>query len=437
MEKIVEQVLHEVKIGVDGDIKTVNFGSDSVIIDVDDIQNALDGYLKLLVDDTGGRKKSFEKKIISVENLLTITGRNKFYSCKTKIKNRAQELMSFVKKEPGLVCPSSFQSPDAIDLVNTPCQSSGLHEKHKDFIVKIQKWGAYPDTDKRYYLHMVFRYYLSKYHEWAIINMNIIPTPSYQMLLDKLYPNGCKTGFPPEFRTFLDQAGGNDVRVTTLPVPLKGHGKSIKYGQNFESINEVSSLRKFIYNKFVSWTSGSECLYPSFFIEGKFGNSQIKSAFSMIYRNEEFDKNIKLLEDLDVVKMSLIIQTPLNNLKSTYENYMRHNFVTTGEQLKERFNYFMIERRHFYSIEDNNLVETFFGVNSRMDMYPFVKNFCNKNAKVNTSTMSLDNMRLLLDILVDISRKFHFLHKKNENNNVSQNSSRDIILNCLNSLNYV
>jgi len=97
----------------------------------------------------------------------------------------------------------------------------------------------------------------------------------------------------------------------------------------------------------------------------------------------------------------------------------------------------MIERRHFYSIEDNNLVETFFGVNSRMDMYPFVKNFCNKNAKVNTSTMSLDNMRLLLDILVDISRKFHFLHKKNENNNVSQNSSRDIILNCLNSLNYV
>jgi len=29
MEKIVEQVLREVKIGVDGDIKTVNFGSDS------------------------------------------------------------------------------------------------------------------------------------------------------------------------------------------------------------------------------------------------------------------------------------------------------------------------------------------------------------------------------------------------------------------------
>lgn len=428
MDKIVEQVLNESQIGMDGDIKTVSFGSDDVMIDLDDIQNALDGYLKIITDDTDGRKKSIEKKILNVENLLTIAGGNKFYTCKTKIKKRAKKLLSSMNKDPGIICPSSFQSADAIDLVNTPC-----HESHKDFIVKIQKWGSYPDTDKRYYLHMVFRYYLSKYHEWAIINMNIIPTPSYQMLLDKLYPTGCKTGFPPEFRNFLDQAGGNDVRVTTLPVPLKGCGKSIKYGENFEAIHEVSSLRKFIYNKVVSWTSSSECLYPSFFINGNFGNSEIKRSFSMVYKIEEFNKNMKLLEELDVVKMSIILKTPSNSLKSIYENYMRHNFVTTGEQLKERFNYFMIERRHFYLIEENNLVETFFGVNSRMDMYPFVKTFCNANSKV--TNMSSENMRLLLDILVDIARKFHFLHEKNENGS-SQNSSRDIIVSCLNSLKY-
>lgn len=435
METLVKQVLDEVKIGMDGDIKTVNFGSDSVIIDIDDIQDALDGYLKIIIDDTDGRKKSIEQKILNVENLLTIAGGNKFYTCKTKIKKRAKKLLSKENKDPGIICPSSFQSADAIDLVNTPCLSSGLHESHKDFIVKIHKWGSFPDTDRRYYLHMVFRYYLSKYHEWAIINMNIIPTPSYQMLLDKLYPTGCKTGFPPEFRNFLDQAGGNDVRVTTLPVPLKGCFKSIKYGQNFEAIHEVSSLRKFIYNKVVSWTSSSECLYPSFFINGNFGNSEIKRAFSMIYKIEEFNKNMELLEELDTAKMTIILKTPYNNLKSTYENYMKHNFVTTGEQLKERFNYFMIERRHFYIIEENNLVETFFGVNSRMDMYPFVKTFCNQNAKVNTSTMGSDNMRLLLDILVDICRKFHFLHEKNEKG-ILQDSSQDIIVRCLTSLNY-
>ena len=70
-----------------------------------------------------------------------------------------------------------------------------------------------------------------------------------------------------------------------------------------------------------------------------------------------------------------------------------------------------------------------------MDMYPFVKTFCNTNAKINTSSMSSDNMRLLLDILVDISRKFHFLYEKNEKGS-SQDSSQDIIVRCLTSLKY-
>lgn len=299
------------------------------IVDTQDLTEALCGYFDMLIGSDKRHEKSIQKKISEVQTNLTKKGSIKFDSCKINIKNYIDE-----KKDkttlPSIVCPSVFKSDDAKELIS---------ENNHGFIMKMQKWGTYPDTDRRYYLHMVFRFYVQEYHRYMVEKNLVLFSPSFHMILDILYPNGCKSCFPPEFKTFLLNSGGNIVNITTLPVPSKECSKNVKYGENFENISEVSYLRRFIYEKYQTWISGKELFYPSFLYNGNVGNDDISRTFIEIYKSDKFNNDLHMLDSLPIKEMEEILDST-SNLNNLYDDYMNHSFVTTGEQLIERMNFF-------------------------------------------------------------------------------------------------
>lgn len=67
------------------------------------------------------------------------------------------------------------KSPEKIESIDKNFKSNQII-----FSRKFQEWGKYEDNDRRYYLHMIFRFYLNEYHKILVRNNLVIEYPSYQ-----------------------------------------------------------------------------------------------------------------------------------------------------------------------------------------------------------------------------------------------------------------
>ena len=245
-------------------------------------------------------------------------------------------------------------------------------------------------------------------------------------------PNGCKTGFPPEFIRFMNESAGRTVPIFSLPVPKKGCGKRVNYEVNFENIPEVSTFRRMIYANFLRWREElykNNCIYPNYLILGNKGNSIIKQEVIRAKSIQNIKNDICRLNGFDTEKIKFMLEKS-PELEKLHEKYTFRIFRTSGEQLEERLGFFLFSRSHFFVLEENYFVEDLFkNEDSKMEMYVHMKNFCTPKKVLNFEKNEI--IRNMIILLSDVIYIFHLFSNKEK----CKEDPTEIIKECVQKLN--
>ena len=376
-----------------------------------DINEILEIYVQDLMGENE-RKKASDKKVRELENLLTKDGLEKLFVARSKIRSIVRSIKRQEEQNAPVLYINKWESEELQQM--SKIGDSGI----ECYFLQIQEWGKYPENDARYYLHMVFRYYLYQYHKEAVNRNLIIEYPSYQNILDTVIPNGCKSGFPPEFSRFLDDSGGRKVPIYTLPVPHKGCGKKASFEINFEKNEEVSIVRRIIYSKFREWLSDlnlDKCIYPHFLHRGNDENQEIQLGFNRMKETERIRSDMHLIINIDESKLEKLVKD-CPEFKNLHKKYVEYNFVTQGEQLRERFGFFLINRQLFSVLGKYKLMEELFG-GKRMDIFTYFSTFCTKNKSISTIEKDESICRELVVLLTEVAYKIHIFCNKDMGSN--------------------
>lgn len=363
------------------------------VVDVDDVREILGMYLSEL---QGNRQKSSKIKIERIESSLTPSGLKKVGDARKSMRMQHEAVMRTRQRFAPL--PPVVREPST--------ENYGFDDGPSAFISRMHSWGNHPEDDRRYYLHMVFRYYFKEYHDHAVLSDMVIEYPTYQFVLDTLEPNGCANKFPPEFRRFLVDSSGRTITTATLPVPVKGSATSITYKNNFEANPHVSLLRRKIQAIVVDWKRRGKgySVYPSYLRTGDPRNGYIQERVSHAHEVGVVRKGVSKLEGVVPSKMEdLVGKAPESTL--AYDRYMSYTFSTRGEQLRERMGFFArgSYRNIFFAIYASGLVEDLFHASGAgMDTFVSFENFCTKGRPIANLLKEEDMSRSLLMVLVEV-----------------------------------
>jgi len=387
-------------------------GSGISTISICEIHEILTIYVKNMVG-SNDRKKASSRKVTYVEKFLTSSGTRKLSDARCSIRIYIRE--DTIKNE---------RTGSSTAIWDTSCIKkpkeivTESQEEVELFISTIHSWGESPENDRKYYLHMVFRYYLNRYHSKASSMGVVLEYPSYQNILDILVPNGCATRFPSEFRRFLVDTEGRTFKMETLPVPSKGSGTEVKYDYNFELVPEVTTMRRKISSTFIKWegllSTGKSIIYPKYLHVGDVGNKSVLISISNVKTCEVIRKAMGKLKNLSEESMYKVLEeTP--GIGEIYMTYMERNFTSPGEQLRERIGFFMMSRvrKMFICVKKHGVLDDIFENNgvSTENYVPF-SNFCTLDRQLLSVDRDSGISRSLLMLLIDVSFIFYTLKNK-------------------------
>lgn len=376
------------------------------VVDVDDVREVLEIYERELRDGYRRRKNS-KTKVERVEHSMTPAGVKKLGDARKTLRMQVE------------ASRRKLQRSEKLPPIHTT-ENFGFDDKPDNFIQKMQQWGSYPVDDRRYYLHMVFRYYFKQYHDHAVSKGLVIPHPSYQCILDTLFPNDCANRFPPEFRRFLLDSAGRTIAIRSLPVPLKGSAQEVTYAHNFEDTPNVSILRRKIESVVTDWKSTNFIVYPPYLLAGNPNNNFIVERECFARKVDVVKKGLKRIADVDLSKLESVASEVPTAFKA-YDDYTLHHFKTSGEQLNERVGFFMRStyRQIFYTLNDRDLVDDLFvATGAGMEVFVAFQAFCTKSAKRSGTSGTLcfekdDSLcRALLMVIVDICFFFYVVNNR-------------------------
>lgn len=367
-------------------------GNDEVALAIKLYQDELEGNI--------ARKKFSKNKVKQIEGSMTLRGVKKLNDVRKTMRMRMQASERERQRQQMLL--------PIVAEEETPLR----------FMKKMQIWGEYDVDDRRYYLHMVFRFYLKEYHDEIAREELVIPHPSYQYVLDALYPCESASKFPPEFRQFLRDAAGRHIEVRSLPVPLKGSSNKVTYDHNFEAEPQVSTMRMKIESITRQWKTGkfADPVYPRYLWKGNPGNVVIKKAESLAQKVKFIQRGIQRLGNVDLSKVDDFCDR-VPEASTIYEEYTSYTFKTTGEQLRERLGFFTVfaNRKVFYSLLDSGLVEDLFEASrANIDVLVGFQTFCSRKAQGFEVILSSDDSlcRSLLMVIVDVSMFFYVVRNR-------------------------
>lgn len=134
-------------------------------------------------------------------------------------------------------------------------------------VEKLHSLGKYPQEDPRFYIHMVYRYYMNDLHSKLAGDDKVLRYLSILKTMNVKMQVNCVLSTLPELRMFLRESMGYDVSPPSLPVPSKTEANEVSYACNFEAeIPWVPAMRAKIYNMWVDFKSpGSQAfreVYP-------------------------------------------------------------------------------------------------------------------------------------------------------------------------------
>ena len=396
----------------------------SSVVGVGDVREVLEIYERELRGSS--RKKCSKTKVERVENSLTPTGLKKLTDARKTLRMSLEASHRRVQRSEKL-------PPIQPDIAT---ENYGFDDRPDEFIHKMQKWGEFPVGDRRYYLHMVFRYYFKQYHDYAVSKGAVIPHPSYQFILDKMFPNDCANRFPPEFRRFLVDSAGRKIAIHSLPVPVKGSAQDVTYEFNFEAIPHVSTLRRKIENIVLDWKYRKKSceVYPPYLCKGNEFNN-------LIVERECYARKVGQVKQ-GLGRIAVVLGEDLSKLESVavsvpaaltaYDDYTLHGFKTQGEQLKERLGFFMRStyREIFYALNKFALADDLFVASGAgMEVFVAFQTFCTHKAKGVAMPFERDDCvcRALLMVVVDVCFFFHVFKNRALANEDSSKIIVDVI----------
>ena len=376
----------------------------SAVVDVGDVRELLQIYERELKGEV--RRKKFEKKKVErVEHSLTPSGLKKLSDARKTLRMNIEEGRKRNQRSEEL-------PPIQKDSLT---EYYGFDDGPDDFIRKLHDWGKFPIDDRRYYLHMVFRYYFKQYHDHAVSAGTVIPHPSYQYILDTISPNKCANRFPPEFRRFLVDAAGRTIATVSLPVPLKGSASAVTYEYNFEAIPHVSTLRRKIEAIILDWKSRDKTynVYPPYLRSGNPYNDLVIEAECKARKIDVVKDGLQKIVNVDVASM-VAVGDRVPAAFTAYDEYMSHKFKTSGEQLNERMGFFMLSRYRdiFFELDKREVENLFLASGAGMEVLLSFKTFCAPSGKHLGLERDEVLCRALLMVIVDVCFFFDVVHNR-------------------------
>jgi len=284
------QVGNEKKTG----LTPVIYYGDTDPVEVDDIRDVLDIHLRTLLGCEGRRKKPSEKKVKSV-NLRV---------CPEALHLLDRSRLDITKKIRRQVKLNRRKYSSHVDVWVTDFVEDIVHESYDQvgaFIMEMHKKGEADQDHSDYYIHMVFRHYLRKFHD-AAYDLNMVTTRTYQCILDAMYPVGYCYYVHPEFAAFIDRIECTDHKIPRTTIPIKGERGCSHNGVNFESLPGISRMRDAIYWSFRRWTErlhdGDNMVYPTYLQKGSPVEGMGKKIYESICDSASLATSMEKLDDV-------------------------------------------------------------------------------------------------------------------------------------------
>lgn len=291
-----------------------------------------------------GVYKAISKKI---ENWSTANGRKKLSGAKKVIRVRVNDKATKVCGRPDSL--GVFVS-DADDMASIYTDTD-----YKRIVCKLHKLGMYPQDNPRFYIHMVYRYYMNDFHKHLAEMDKVIRFPSIQKIMDIKLPLNCAVSIPSEFRMFVKAAKGNKVSAVTLPVPSKTTADEVVYGYDFESaVPWVPVMRARIFEMFVELRASASPplfrqIYPKYLVKGDAGciegTKVIVDALARSIEIENLAQTLHRFRHIGPQTRELMDNVLWLNpgIADIFPRYNNHQFLAEGEQLPERVGFFSQE----------------------------------------------------------------------------------------------
>ena len=297
-------------------------------------------------DDFRRRPGVYDTLTRKIENLSTQSGNKKLTGVKKCIRMMVND-----KEKEMFGRPSSLGAfVDADDMLTI-----FLETNIRDMIISLHNLGKYPQENPRFYVHMIYRYYLNDFHRRMADQGKVLRFPSILKIMDITHPIDCTLTIPSEFRMFIKSARGNKVAAVTLPVPSKSTANEVVYGYDFESaVPWVPVMRARMYDLFSGITAKKddevvEQIYPKYLVKGEngseVGNNTVVNALA---KSIEMDNLVRTLDGLE--RMSPHVKELFDKIlaidarvANVHMRYSEHHFHAEGEQLPERVGFFAQE----------------------------------------------------------------------------------------------
>jgi len=286
------------------------------------------------VSDFVKRSKKYDRVLLKVEDATNKNGAKKLSSIKKYIREGVESRYKSVLQNSETL--GVFVGFPEIEKIFNETDSNVL-------LTSLHEFGNCKQDDPRYYIHMIYRLYMSMLHKKLADNDMVVRYPSRQQVMDMYINTDSSPCIPMEFRMFIIDSGGMRVPVVSLPVPSKEDIGTVVYKYNFENIPWVPVMRNMIYKKVEGWKSKNSAefttFYPDFLIKGNSGNKDIMKIVSRVNRFKEVEEKIEKLGKENCKFIGEIV-SKVEGLSEIPDEYNNHHFSTGGEKLRERVSFF-------------------------------------------------------------------------------------------------
>jgi len=361
----------------------------------------------LALDDWSSRSKIQATKSHGIDTRSTAKGLAKLKLLKSLARIKFEKLIRQGDESADpLVSFHGYEDLKRIcDCAGSPWQFwNALHALH-----------AHTTDAPRQYLWHAFRHYADSFHASAVSGRAVHPRPSYLTYLDSESSLG-PTLLPLEFKSFIDDIGTKicDLECTATLVGgnsaapglsgrsglsglsgLSGRcGRSgrmlITYDYNAEGVPAVRATRSKMARTFAAWKTDSS--YFARIVYPEFLHLESKSPF--VQNQLYIDRMAALRKEVDELvgsgcNISWLRESTSRALADVSTRYESYAFVSDGEQLMERYSWFLQPsvRELFQQVAASNYEELlFFNLKlSLKTLEPFMA-YCNSRKNFTRKT---------------------------------------------------
>lgn len=296
-------------------------------------------------DDFARRPPVYGAMLKKMDNWSTLSGGKKLAFVKREVRTKVCEKATRMCGKPSPLGAFGHEAGDMASIFRDT--------DYKRIVCNLHRLGKHSEENPRFYIHMVYRYYMNELHKHLADGDKVLRFPSMQKVMDVKLPVSCTESTPPEFRMFLRNARGNTVTTVTLPVPSKSRTSDVVYAYNFEeAVPWVPVMRSWIFDMFARLRSPDEPhlyrqLYPKYLVRGDGGcereNRMVVDALARSIEMTNLAQTLDGLQPVDTRKKQLLdgILSIDSSVADIFPRYNNHAFMTEGEQLRERIGFLL------------------------------------------------------------------------------------------------